>query len=127
VYVNGGAQVIAADVLASNGVVHVIDQVLMPPSLRNSATNSYSSVDVRRELNDAIAEGGPMYNRGDERGCYERYLSSANKVLSVLTNSNSRSQLSTAISQGKRSAMRDDYPAAAWSLRYAFDDILASL
>jgi uncharacterized surface protein with fasciclin (FAS1) repeats len=29
-----GASVVAADVEASNGVVHVIDQVILPPSLR---------------------------------------------------------------------------------------------
>jgi uncharacterized surface protein with fasciclin (FAS1) repeats len=30
-----GATVIAADVKASNGVVHVIDAVILPPSMKN--------------------------------------------------------------------------------------------
>ena len=29
-----GAKVVAADVMASNGVVHVIDKVILPPSMR---------------------------------------------------------------------------------------------
>ena len=32
VVLNGSANVVATDVLASNGVVHVIDQVILPPS-----------------------------------------------------------------------------------------------
>ena len=32
VYLNDTAQVIATDVMASNGVIHVIDQVILPPS-----------------------------------------------------------------------------------------------
>jgi transforming growth factor-beta-induced protein len=32
VYLNDSAKVVAADVMASNGVIHVIDQVLLPPA-----------------------------------------------------------------------------------------------
>jgi uncharacterized surface protein with fasciclin (FAS1) repeats len=32
VFVNGNAKVVAADVIASNGVVHVVDSALLPPS-----------------------------------------------------------------------------------------------
>ena len=34
-YLNGNSQVIVADVAASNGVIHAINTVLVPPSLRN--------------------------------------------------------------------------------------------
>jgi uncharacterized surface protein with fasciclin (FAS1) repeats len=32
VYLNGTAQVTATDIMASNGVIHVIDKVILPPS-----------------------------------------------------------------------------------------------
>ena len=32
VYLNGGAQVVTPDVMASNGVIHVIDKVILPPT-----------------------------------------------------------------------------------------------
>ena len=32
VYLNGSAQVVTPDVMASNGVIHVIDKVLVPKS-----------------------------------------------------------------------------------------------
>lgn len=31
VYLNGSAVILKADILARNGVIHVIDQFLMPP------------------------------------------------------------------------------------------------
>jgi transforming growth factor-beta-induced protein len=36
--VNGGAKVLIADVMASNGVVHVVDAVIMPPSVLSAAS-----------------------------------------------------------------------------------------
>jgi uncharacterized surface protein with fasciclin (FAS1) repeats len=32
VYLNGSTKVVTADVMASNGVIHVIDKVLLPPA-----------------------------------------------------------------------------------------------
>ncbi|PJF47581.1 MAG: fasciclin domain-containing protein, partial [Chloroflexi bacterium] len=34
VVLNDAAKVITADVMASNGVIHVIDTVILPPSMR---------------------------------------------------------------------------------------------
>ncbi|HYN48940.1 MAG TPA: fasciclin domain-containing protein, partial [Candidatus Nanopelagicales bacterium] len=33
VYLNDSAKVVTADVMASNGVIHVIDAVILPPSM----------------------------------------------------------------------------------------------
>jgi transforming growth factor-beta-induced protein len=40
VVLNGGAQVTATDIQATNGVIHVIDQVLLPPDLPPAASSS---------------------------------------------------------------------------------------
>lgn len=65
VIINGNSTVIAADVLASNGVIHVIDTVLLPPvSIAETASiNGLSAlVDlvVEAGLADALVEGGPF-------------------------------------------------------------------
>merc|ERR1712032_691833 len=40
VIINGNSKVIAADIAATNGVVHMIDTVLMPPTPTTSTTSS---------------------------------------------------------------------------------------
>ena len=42
VYLNGSTQVVTPDVLATNGVIHVIDQVLLPPAAQASPAASAS-------------------------------------------------------------------------------------
>ena len=47
VYLNGSAQVVTPDIAASNGVIHVIDQVLLPPAAAGDAGPSASAADRR--------------------------------------------------------------------------------
>ncbi len=59
------ANVIAADVMASNGVIHVIDKVLLPPSVVDIATYSENftslvSAVVKAGLVDALNSNGPL-------------------------------------------------------------------
>ena len=43
VYLNGSAQVVTTDIAASNGVIHVIDQVLLPPAASATPAPSASA------------------------------------------------------------------------------------
>ncbi|MBX3273206.1 MAG: fasciclin domain-containing protein [Sandaracinaceae bacterium] len=62
--VTGGANVIAVDVAASNGVIHVIDRVLLPPTVADLAryaglTTLFDAV-VAAELAEALSGAGPF-------------------------------------------------------------------
>merc|ERR1712127_1058291 len=70
VFINGATKVILADVVANNGVVHVIDEVLLPPSV----------VDVGAVIDDAIDTGVPLFNDGDQEGCFAIYMSTAQSL-----------------------------------------------
>lgn len=59
------ATVIEADVKASNGVIHVIDTVLLPPKL--------TAADSRRLLEDAVVKGSRAFNNGDTKTCASVY------------------------------------------------------
>ncbi|WP_163324970.1 fasciclin domain-containing protein [Draconibacterium mangrovi] len=70
VNVNGGvminnAKVTTADVMASNGVIHVIDKVLLPPTVVDLATysdnfSSLVSAVVKADLAGALSADGPF-------------------------------------------------------------------
>ncbi len=64
----GGANVVTTDVMASNGIIHVIDTVLMPPAAPNlveAATKAGTfgtllKAAVAAGLADTLAKGGPF-------------------------------------------------------------------
>ena len=65
VMLNGSSSVISADIEASNGVVHVIDEVILPPSVVDIATtNPNFSILVealtKADLVGALTEEGPF-------------------------------------------------------------------
>ena len=60
------AKVLAKNIEASNGLIHVIDQVLMPSKM--------SRRQVMTSLNDAIDRGVPVFNAGHHQRCCEIYM-----------------------------------------------------
>ena len=65
VFING-SQVLTADIEASNGVIHVIDKVLIPQN--SGATESARSIIMR-----GIRMGVPHFNNGNHSVCAEIY------------------------------------------------------
>lgn len=59
------SKLLKADIDASNGVIHVIDSVLMPPMGRKAA---------QRTLENAVARGAHLYNTGHHGACAELYM-----------------------------------------------------
>ncbi|MEI6537637.1 MAG: CIA30 family protein [Verrucomicrobiaceae bacterium] len=64
----GPATLVKADIAASNGVIHVIDQVLLPPE---AATSKPLAPTMLIEL--AIRRGVPLFNDGDPAACAAVY------------------------------------------------------
>merc|ERR1712151_1429673 len=54
VTINGNSKVIAADIAATNGVVHIIDTVLMPPTPTTTSTTSTSTTPRLRTTSSNI-------------------------------------------------------------------------
>lgn len=116
------ANVVASDIAASNGVIHVIDTVLLPPV--KTQTAQQAALDV---IQLAIQRGVPLFNMGQPGACaaiYEVAVSSLLKSNADALNDSDRSTL--------RQALRDirnnqDPREQAWTLRRAMDRVYRSL
>ena len=122
-YAKGGLQVAgvnlkALDLSAANGVIHVVDQVLLPPQLAAKPKPTLSVASARRVIEEAIGQGVPLYNGGDEVGCRDVYEGAIKRLLSK------ESLFSARVLRSLRQALRraDSDPARqAWTLRHALD------
>jgi uncharacterized surface protein with fasciclin (FAS1) repeats len=110
-----GARVVAADVAAANGVIHVIDRVLMPDEDERRAT------DARRLIERAIDRGAPMYNHGQRAACAAVYMTAAEGLLmSGVLAEESASVLRRA---RWRAGNAGDAGDRAWIMRRALDSV----
>ncbi|MBY6205187.1 fasciclin domain-containing protein [Halomonas denitrificans] len=117
-----GARIVATDIDASNGIVHVIDRVILPPETMNE---SMSREDAARSIDRAIARGVPMFNHGNPTGTVRVYDNAVRAVLaSAPLSTSERNRLERALRASDHSGSARD---SAWQLRYAMDDVRESL
>lgn len=113
-----GARILSTDIDASNGVVHVIDRVMMPPK-------KMSRRDAQNMILSAINKGAPMFNHGNPAGTVEVYANAVETLLS----SAELAQLEKEILQNGLSNAKaaDSIQQSAWELRYTLDDTMQLL
>lgn len=112
----GGARVLVADRLRGQGVVHVIDSVIVPDDLA-LVTPAKDASDV---LSAAITRGVPLFNDGNAEACAAVYRTAVEATLALSSGSLSVETLETLRVALARSE-REDARAAAWTLRGAMD------
>ena len=124
------ATVIAADVGASNGVIHVIDQVLLPPesgaSLDRMSERVATTLAPRELIALAIRRAAPLYNDCQPGATSAIYEVAARAV--VAPGNEIPSRVRRRLEQGLRDAEREDaLDERAWTLRRALDDAARGL
>lgn len=70
------ATLVATDIEASNGVVHVIDSVLLPPK-----DNRVGAAETQRMIEETVARGVRLSNRGYHSACSRLYESTAKSII----------------------------------------------
>ncbi|WP_442508547.1 fasciclin domain-containing protein [Novipirellula sp. SH528] len=115
------ANLLKTDIDSSNGVIHVIDTVLLPQQ------NKQSAIHPRRMIESAIERGAPMYNSGHVGQCASVYMTTVSDLLANngdTMSSSTRHTLQTALMSAQHSSCSD---TQAWTLRHALDHAYNSM
>ena len=115
------AKLLKVDLDASNGVIHVIDSVILPQNGKQAARHP------RRMIESAIAKGAPLYNAGHTARCARIYESAVRNMLSsenAPMPTSVRHTLTVALNSAEHSQCEN---TRAWTLRRAMDTAYASL
>lgn len=109
----GSATLVKADIPASNGIIHVIDQVLIPVKTDPGPMTAAGLIEL------AIARGVPLFNKGETAACAALYEVTIEALRSMEgVPEDSRNALSKALKDtGSEKSSRQQ----AWILRSAMD------
>ncbi len=112
--------IVATDIDAANGVIHVIDQVLLPTGDRASRAGASELIEM------AIDKGAPMYNHGNAAACAALYEMTATALLALDVDmpQEARMALSGALVEMNRS---HDASEQAWIMRRGLDSAYESM
>ena len=113
------SKVIKADIKTSNGIIHVIDAVLLPAPKKVAGNTNHI-------IKQAIHKGVPMFNSGHHAQAAVLYMKAGKDVLGQCSSSACPVSAKT-IKTAMQKASAESCPTSqAWIMRKAFDHVLAS-
>ncbi len=127
-----GANIIKTDIQCANGVIHVIDSVIMPPKQAAKTSHMPAKMNMpvamqhpRTIIQTAIASGSQLYNTGNACQCASLYTQTMKKLanhasVSADKRKNIQSKLAAANSI-------QDSDSRAWALRRGLDSVYHQL
>ena len=115
------AKILATDIDASNGVIHVIDTVIMP-----SDDKKFSATDARHKIKQAVVNGVQLYNSGHHSACAKVYMKTMSEMLDYGDQmpKSVRNRLEHAMTNAKHESCPTQQ---AWTLRHALDHAYSSM
>ncbi|MGE3172677.1 MAG: fasciclin domain-containing protein [Planctomycetota bacterium] len=109
----GEARLLQTDLDASNGVIHVIDRVLLPERL--------SRMGAVRALEDAVARGSELFNQGHTRQCARLYADTCKTIVAEAGPEVAPAALRILALNVDVAAAEHDSRQRAWRLRHGID------
>ena len=114
------AKVVKADVKASNGIIHVIDSVLIPDSGKKGSGKKVSMESI---IVSAINKGVPLFNSGHHAETATIYVKAGKEIVEMRKGASSDDK--KVISAALRDASKEESSfQRAWIMRRAFDKVL---
>jgi len=117
-----GSKITTVDITAKNGIIHIIDQVMLPPT--KAKTKSLSAKDAMSLIEDAIDKGVPTFNQGDTAGCAKIYLDACKALQKTDLNPRTADMLNQAIEKASKTESTRDQ---SWALRSAINTVYREL
>lgn len=116
-----GANLVKLDIDASNGVIHVIDSVLLPPK----KDAKISAAEGRQVIEHAVGRGYKMFNAGHHAACADIYMSAMTTLVA-------RGEMSDHLMQDLQTTMtkarHTECPTSrSWTLRHGLDRAYAAM
>ena len=111
------------DIVASNGIIHVIDSVLLPSSINSDPKTAA----CEKMLMDAIDSGVDLFNNGDTKSCEAIYKVAVRGVLHIappILDKGDLAALQASLDTVERS---NNSRENSWTLRKSIDRIISKL
>ncbi len=128
------ARVINTDIQANNGVIHVIDNVILPaskskvkPAKKGNKSRAGSSKIAMSIIEESIDIGVDLFNAGNERACASISKLAAMSVLEIQPDTLDNGDLAALKAALKKVSKSDDNKENACTLRKAIDKTYSSL
>ena len=113
------AKVVAKNIETTNGVIHVIDAVLIPGVMSRTA-----AMDV---LASAISAGAPVYNSGNHGQCCKLYMDAMESIVAAGVDDADERTMKMVSATIRMAEGTHDPMERAWVLRRGIDSLYGSL
>lgn len=123
-----GSTIVTTDIACDNGVIHVIDAVLLPESKKVTAscgTGTMQQMTASRRIEQAISMGVPVFNHGNHTRCSEIYMN----CVRALANDHQLCEgtRNSLVSLADRASKMHCRTERSWALRRGLDQVYASI
>jgi hypothetical protein len=123
-----GATIVKTDIICDNGVIHVIDAVMLPDSKANANGNKMTDASGKspiKLIEEAIDEGVPVFNDGNPGKCADIYRDC---MVTISKNTTIDARVTKDIEKFiERSEKMKDDTERAWLLRSGLDQVYSAL